>query len=205
MICNLCKANNTEGSQFCMNCGRSLDTVSLEETSSIQAAETTAELPMVEFGEAIKRAISNYFNFRGRATRAEYWWFFLAMQVINLISLLPIIGWIISALGTLFVIIPSISLGARRLHDIGRTGWWQLAWVGILFGGSAFFYATLVAAFGIDDNQKLDSGGGFFVVGLMVLLLVNLIVFVWWLIWFCKKGDLGPNKHGPDPRYFRES
>jgi len=196
MICNICKTNNPDSiSKFCSNCGHSLD-----ENTSLQTAETTAELPMIGFGEAIGRAFSNYFNFRGRATRAEYWWFFLAAQLISLISLIPFVGGIISLLGSLFIIIPSISLGARRLHDIGRTGWWQLVWVGVLFGGAAFFVATLAATFGIDDNQKLDSGGGLFLVGLMVLLLANLVAFAWWLLWFCKKGDLGPNKHGPDPR-----
>ncbi len=44
----------------------------------------------IDFGEAIKLGFSNYFNFSGRATRAEFWWFYLFSLVINII---PFIGW----------------------------------------------------------------------------------------------------------------
>ena len=71
-----------------------------------------------------KRAVlENYANFSGRATRPEYWWFFLANLILSVVlGFLPFIGNIYS----LAVIVPGIAAAMRRLHDTGRSGWWLL-------------------------------------------------------------------------------
>jgi len=70
-------------------------------------------------------ALKKYFDFTGRARRKEYWMFILVYFVINII--LVVLGLdIISGLVALGLLVPSISIGARRLHDTGRSGWWQL-------------------------------------------------------------------------------
>ena len=74
-------------------------------------------------------AIKQYATFSGRARRKEYWMFFLFYMIFYII--LAVID---GVLGTMFLsiiyslalLIPSISIAARRLHDTGRTGWWQL-------------------------------------------------------------------------------
>ncbi|MCZ8235565.1 MAG: DUF805 domain-containing protein [Inhella sp.] len=71
------------------------------------------------FTDAIKTCFSKYATFSGRATRAEYWWFFLFTF---LGSLIPIVGLIFA----LAVLIPSIAVAVRRLHDTDRSGWWIL-------------------------------------------------------------------------------
>lgn len=82
------------------------------------------------------QAFKNYVNFSGRARRSEYWYFVL-FNVIVCIAIGIVDGVIIAASGgagfgilgliyNLAVILPSIALATRRLHDIGKSGWWQL-------------------------------------------------------------------------------
>ena len=69
--------------------------------------------------------LKKYVDFTGRSRRKDYWFFALICMVINIvISLLGLE--IISAIVSLALLIPSISIATRRLHDTGRTGWWQL-------------------------------------------------------------------------------
>ena len=71
--------------------------------------------------------LKNYVNFEGRATRPEYWWFTLAYAIVNIIlSLIPRVGTILSGILGLAVLIPSIGVAVRRLHDINKSGWWLL-------------------------------------------------------------------------------
>ncbi len=73
--------------------------------------------------------LKKYAIFNGRAPRAEYWYFFLfnilASVLVNIVS--KIIGdtySILSVIYSLAVIIPGIAVSIRRLHDIGKSGWW---------------------------------------------------------------------------------
>lgn len=96
----------------------------------------------VGFGESIKRFYSKYAQFSGRASRSEYWWVFLYLAIVStVISILGVtvgtnasgqpngIGDALSVLELIFAvvhIIPNLALGARRLHDTNRSGWFQL-------------------------------------------------------------------------------
>jgi uncharacterized membrane protein YhaH (DUF805 family) len=75
----------------------------------------------MNFGQAISTCFSKYVNFSGRASRPEFWWFFL-FQVIALgvAGMISNILYVIVALGLL---LPGIAVGARRFHDIGKTAW----------------------------------------------------------------------------------
>jgi uncharacterized membrane protein YhaH (DUF805 family) len=75
--------------------------------------------------------VKKYANFNGRASRSEFWWFYLACFVIN--SVVNIVaqaigdaGSILSLIACLALLIPSLAAGCRRLHDINKTGWIQL-------------------------------------------------------------------------------
>ena len=67
-----------------------------------------------------------YFCFEGKADRREFWQFFLVCVVISFVlGLIPVVkylGWLLD----LALLCPALGVGARRLHDTGRTGWLQL-------------------------------------------------------------------------------
>ncbi len=69
--------------------------------------------------EACKLFWTKYATFDGRARRAEYWWSCLMLFVINFL-----LGW--TFIIPLATIIPSIAISVRRLHDIGKSGWYYL-------------------------------------------------------------------------------
>jgi uncharacterized membrane protein YhaH (DUF805 family) len=89
----------------------------------------------VSYFDAVSSGFRNYFDFDGRATRPEFWWFVLFLFLLGLGAAVADMsfglgsedmGGPISLVSSLATIIPTWSVGARRLHDIGRTGWWQL-------------------------------------------------------------------------------
>lgn len=98
--------------------------------------------------EAWKNVVlNNYTNFEGRANRAEFWWFVLA----NLIAavILAALGRVssifelLSAVYALGVLLPSIAVAMRRLHDTNKSGWLLLLAFVPLVGGIILivFYA----------------------------------------------------------------
>ncbi|HEY1271607.1 MAG TPA: DUF805 domain-containing protein [Terriglobales bacterium] len=78
-------------------------------------------MPIVD---AVKVCFTKYADFNGRATRSEYWWFFLAVLLASAVA--SIIDLKLFVLVSLVTALPLISAGARRLHDTNRSGWWQL-------------------------------------------------------------------------------
>ena len=68
-----------------------------------------------------------YFCFEGRAARKEFWMWVLVIFVLNLIfNFIPKIGGILSLILALGTLLPSLGVTARRLHDLGKSGWMQL-------------------------------------------------------------------------------
>lgn len=85
----------------------------------------------VSFGEAASRGFAKLFDFNGRATRAEFWWFYLLLMIIWLPLCFFAIsfgfqGQAIQFLGYAFWAVVLSGVGARRLHDTNHSGWWQL-------------------------------------------------------------------------------
>ncbi|MFI3239485.1 MAG: DUF805 domain-containing protein [Bacteroidales bacterium] len=83
------------------------------------------------------KCMKNYANFNGRARRKEYWMFILVYAILTILLLSldeMLFGSIelatpISSLFALALLIPSLSVGVRRLHDIDKTGWWYLLYL----------------------------------------------------------------------------
>lgn len=75
-------------------------------------------------------ATKKYAVFSGRARRKEYWMYFLINFVINIvllvIGMVIGVGSLIQLVYLLVVLLPSLGLSVRRLHDTGRSGWWIL-------------------------------------------------------------------------------
>ncbi|OZB47844.1 MAG: DUF805 domain-containing protein [Polynucleobacter sp. 39-45-136] len=78
----------------------------------------------MEFGQALSTCFSKYASFTGRASRPEFWWFFLFQVLASLAA--TMLSELLNALVVLALLLPGLAVGTRRLHDIGRTGWWQL-------------------------------------------------------------------------------
>lgn len=78
----------------------------------------------MNFGQAISTCLKQYAGFSGRATRPEFWWFFLFQILVSIAA--SMINDVLSGLVSLAFVLPSLAVGARRLHDIGKSGWWQL-------------------------------------------------------------------------------
>ena len=110
------------------------------------------------FGQSIKHVFKNYATFSGRASRSEFWWWYLFTLIISTIVFLPAASWYndfinsminqsgnavmvtppmtgmaslglaLSTIWSLAVLIPTIAVAVRRLHDTDKSGWWLLLW-----------------------------------------------------------------------------
>lgn len=79
-------------------------------------------------GNAISACFSKYATFSGRATRSEYWYFYLFYILVSIaVSIVdPTEDGLLGNLITLAFFIPIIAAGSRRMHDVGKNGWLQL-------------------------------------------------------------------------------
>ena len=89
----------------------------------------------MNFQTSIKTCFNKYADFSGRALRSEFWWFVLFSLLGGIVSVIidvMILGYSIESNGpinlifTVALILPGIAVTARRLHDINKSGWWQL-------------------------------------------------------------------------------
>lgn len=78
----------------------------------------------MNFFDAVKTCFAKYADFTGRATRPEYWWFVLFMFLGG--AILRIIFLPLALIFDLAIFLPHLAVGARRLHDTDRSGWWLL-------------------------------------------------------------------------------
>jgi uncharacterized membrane protein YhaH (DUF805 family) len=80
------------------------------------------------FQESIQVCFNKYVDFSGRASRSEYWWFVLFVFIGNVV--LSIFSHWLAIIFVLGTLLPQLAAATRRLHDTGRSGWWQL--IGII-------------------------------------------------------------------------
>lgn len=88
--------------------------------------------------QAFVTCLKKYADFSGRATRPEYWWFVLCeVLILGIASLIS--DWL-PGLFALALVLPALAVGARRLHDTGRSGWWLLLMLVPFIGGLFLLY-----------------------------------------------------------------
>ena len=87
----------------------------------------------VSFGEAIKLFFKNYTNFAGKESRSEFWWAFLFTFIVS--TVLGAISATIAGICGLALLIPELAISVRRLHDVGKSGWFLLIGLIPLVGG----------------------------------------------------------------------
>lgn len=93
----------------------------------------------MDFKQSVTTCFQKYVDFSGRASRSEYWWFMLACVVAQVLTDL-LLGAMLSLLVSLAVLLPSLSAGARRLHDVNKSGWFQLLWLVPILGWAVMIY-----------------------------------------------------------------
>jgi uncharacterized membrane protein YhaH (DUF805 family) len=140
--------------------------------------------------------IEKYADFSGRAPRAEYWWYVLAIVVIAVVltiveGLIGVKGMVLGIYGPLTcllglaTIVPSLAVGARRLHDTNRSGWLQLV-----------FYVP----YGLMLLVGSMSGGGLGATALAGIIgLIGLVCAVVLIVFLAMPGTPGANRYGPNP------
>lgn len=88
----------------------------------------------MSFQDSVKICLSKYADFSGRARRSEYWWFFLFNVLVSIVASIidAILGTrsgnfgVIEGIASLALLLPGLAVGARRLHDTTKSGWWLL-------------------------------------------------------------------------------
>lgn len=81
----------------------------------------------MSFADSIRTCLSKYATFSGRARRSEHWWFYLfTILVYIVVGIIDAVinNSILGLLAVLALLLPSLAVTVRRLHDTGRAGWW---------------------------------------------------------------------------------
>ncbi len=157
----------------------------------------------VDFIQAINLYFTEGFKFKGRSTRAEFWYAQLFLFIVAFIFALfrnPIVS-TVSMIFNLICIVPTMALITRRFHDSGRSGWWTVGyyvisivisiWAFISMGHDLIIFMTTPESLSIDQIMQIIRS----------MVLPGLCVFVLmivYLIFMCQPS--GPdNVYGPDP------
>lgn len=131
--CQECGAQTEVSACLCARCGCELATILKDGTR-----------PVSTFREAVKRCFKRYFKFSGRANRVE---FLMWMLFVLIATAFIFVGWLMLPV----VIIPSFSVAARRLHDVGKSGWWVI--LGLIPPITFYVIYLLLSRGDRDDNR----------------------------------------------------
>lgn len=133
----------------------------------------------MNFQQSVKTCMRKYATFDGRASRSEYWWFVLVFVVPAFVvtDLVREIAWLIV---TLALMLPYVAVSFRRLHDVGRSGWW-------------FWMPPAASTFG-DILIWQDRGMAMLLSNLNLLLaFASAAIMFYWLV---SPGDAEANRFG---------
>jgi uncharacterized membrane protein YhaH (DUF805 family) len=135
-----------------------------------------------------------YADFKGRAPRAEYWWFYLLTIVAGIPARLLDKGLdtkgALDTLVSIAFLLPWLAVTVRRLHDLNRGGWWLLVFM-------VGFVAAALFAVAVSDSVSATAAFG--PIGLIVFALVMIALVVAYLFFMMAPGTEGSNDYGPDP------
>lgn len=154
-----------------------------------KSGELYPAAPARNFGEAISTCFTKYATFLGRASRSEYWYFFLFSIIMGFVT-----GFIdiilfgidnsaspINLTFSLIVFLPSLAVAWRRLHDTNRSGWWV---------GS---FWLVIVVYTIIDTAIVSNTNSTVMLLCFLILLIYAFILLFFLV---QKGSLGPNRFG---------
>jgi len=131
-------------------------------------------------------------DFNGRVRRTEFWYYVLAYVVISVVLAViqSLVGTrLLTGLLSLALLLPSLGMAVRRLHDINRSGWW------ILIGVVPLVVMMLLTIMAV----MMGSLGGMFLSATLMPIL-SLAAAVLLIYWYAQPGTAGPNQYGADPK-----
>lgn len=173
------------------------------------------------FTESVRTCLRKYVTFSGRASRSEYWWFFLFTFLLSVVA--AVIDWQfftsvvsmqsdtgtamsaqsnqpVQSIVSLLVFLPQLAAAWRRMHDSGRSGFYALFPLILMLG------AVGVLFFGIGLAGSFTHGGSLdilftratllIVIPTLIVLLISPLLVLWWLT---RPSQPGANKYGPNP------
>ncbi len=202
------------------------------DTGSVTRPAPCGFLPKMSFKDAVGRCLSKYASFQGRARRREYWCFFLFTLLLTVVPIAPVFvmttldemslvdmetGFtpvlmlllvILAALGMLacfVLLIPCLAVQTRRLHDIGRSGWWVVASLLVSVACSAvpfFIFGGQAMDMGeIEQFRQAFQVSGFAGWAMLAFEVADLALALVILLFSLRDSDKGENKYGPSPKY----
>ena len=136
--------------------------------------------------------LKKYADFKGRASRAEFWYFFFFVIIVQVAA--SFLGLLLGGLGSmafsslvlLLLFVPQLAVAVRRLHDVSRSGKELVVPLVMLF------VLPLVVMFGGILSKIVALGYA----GVLLLVFANLLLL------FLKKGSRVPNRYGASPTEF---
>lgn len=178
------------------------------------------ETTRMGFVEAVKICLKKSFVFKGRARRSEFWWWTLFSFIIGLVVSFVVdeipednyLSSLFASFGVLiisaYLAIVSFAVTTRRLHDIGRSGWWY---------GAALIFGVVWAVWIVVKVFEIVAGMGVVnidvesetivltvlseMLGMIVIPYVLYIIYsIVLLVWYCKDSQPGTNKYGENPK-----
>ena len=134
MICQTCAVEYTTNARLCGECG-----------------VTLTPAGMIGLLDSLRLGFSRYADFVNRSSRAEFWWWFLFINISATIVAPMIDLWLgttelfarrglVAGIFTIAVFIPTLSVGTRRMHDVNRSGWWLLLYLIPVLGWAVLIY-----------------------------------------------------------------
>lgn len=175
------------------------------------------------FTQSIKTCFSKYVTFSGRASRSEYWYFFLFLFLGNVVATLidsAVFDSVtttvettetsasasientgpVTAIFSLAVLLPHLAVLWRRMHDTGRSGFYALLPLLLMIAAAG------VLVFGIGIASSFQHGGSLdilftratllIVIPTLIVLMVSPLLVLWWLT---RPSQPGSNRYGPNP------
>jgi uncharacterized membrane protein YhaH (DUF805 family) len=179
----------------------------------------------------IFQPLVKYVDFQGRSRRSEFWLWVLVRIAVGAVlgtisisvlmsgmnfqnpdpsqfvgryfSVMPIVQ-----LVNLGLLLPTIAVAVRRLHDINRTGWWVIMPVVVAIAGVILFFifagtqlfSAMSAGGAMTDEQGLKFAFGMFGSLFLFIFLPILIAEIVMLVFYVTDGTPTANRFGPDPK-----
>ena len=145
--CQNCGSPRGGGVYYCQECGAPSEVDSCLCTrcgGELERRLKDGTMPISSFKAAVKKCFKRYASGRGRANRVEYWMWWLFVLIA---TAFVVVGWLMLPV----LVIPSFSVTVRRLHDVGKSGWWML-W-GIIPVANLYLVYLLVRRGDKGDNR----------------------------------------------------